>query len=360
MHELTPLSAGELSPPWARRALGVGFACAGALDALRLRVLRWARTWVRPFIRDRELRVALVGMLVVATAAATALWLPLWSLAIGPLVLGVPHLIADGRYLVARPGHHRDRRLWWAAGLPLLLCGLGGGVTVGLVAAVGTVLVVGQHPRRRVVALLAVAAVACVLALAPVSADLLFAHAHNFLAVALWWAWRRRRGWLHLVPVLLFVVLSVAIVVGAVDASVVWGASLDCVLASAHQGVSWPAQLATLAPGASAELGVRLVVLFAFAQSVHYGVWLRLVPEEDRERDTPRTFTASLRALERDVGARTLVVAVVVAAGLVAWALFDLAAARDGYFRLATFHGSLELCALAALVAGAGGLRTRS
>lgn len=348
----TPVSEAAAPAPTARRALAVGFACAAGLDVVRLRVLRAAKTWARPFIRDRELRVALVGMVVVATAAATALWLPLWSLALGPLLLGVPHLLADVRYLVARPGHHRDRRLWWAAGLPLVLCGAGGGVTLGLVAATGTVLVVGVERRRRRWALLGVGAGALALALAPVSADLLFAHAHNFLAVALWWAWRRRRSWLHLVPVLLFGVLSAAIVFGLVDAAIIWGAS--------RGGVTWPAQLATLAPGASADLGVRLVVLFAFAQSVHYGIWLRLVPEEDRDRATPRTFTASLRALERDVGAGMLLLAAALAAGLVAWALIDLAAARDGYFRLATFHGSLELCALAALIAGGRGLRTRS
>jgi hypothetical protein len=346
---LAPVAA----PPWVRRALDAGFACAGALDALRLVVLRSAKGWVRPFIRDRELRVALVGMLVVGAAAATALWLPLWSLALGPLVLGVPHLLADVRYLVARPGHHRRRPLWWAAGLPLLLCGVGGGVAFGLLAAVGAVLVLGTDTRRRAAALLCVGALGVALALVPgANADLVFAHAHNFLAVALWWAWRRRRGWLHLLPVLLFAVVSVAILTGAASAVVAWSASIG--------GVTWPAQLAALAPGTSPELGVRLVVLFAFAQSVHYGIWLRLVPEEDRDRATPRTFTASLRALERDVGAPTLVAFALVAAGLVAWALVDLAAARDGYFRLATFHGSLELCALAALIAGGGGLRTRS
>jgi hypothetical protein len=97
------------------------------------------------------------------------------------------------------------------------------------------------------------------------------------------------------------------------------------------------------------ELGARVVLVFAFAQAVHYGIWLRLIPEDDRPRDTPRTFSASLRALENDVGKWVLGGAMVVAVGVAVWAVLDLAAARIGYLRMALFHGYLELIAAALL-----------
>ena len=59
---------------------------------------------------------------------------------------------------------------------------------------------------------------------------------------------------------------------------------------------------------------------------------------------------ASVIALDRDLGLPLMMACTLVAVGLVGWALHDLAAAHAGYFRLARFHGSLELCALAPVV----------
>src|SRR5580704_2483847 len=89
------------------------------LDRVRRAALQIAaRAW-RPLVVDRETRVAVVGTAsVVAAFAATAL-APVWLLLLGPIVLGVPHVVADVRYLVARPGLHRRRALWVLAGAPL-------------------------------------------------------------------------------------------------------------------------------------------------------------------------------------------------------------------------------------------------
>ena len=89
--------------------------------------------------------------------------------------------------------------------------------------------------------------------------------------------------------------------------------------------------------------------MFAFAQAVHYGVWLRLIPEDDRKQATPRPFIATFRALRQDMGGVVLLVATLLATGLAAWAVFDLAEARMSYLRLALFHGYLELAACAIL-----------
>ena len=79
------------------------------LDALRRAALlalgSRARTWVLP----RERRVAILGSVAALAALAGTLAAPLVLLALGPLVLGVPHLVADLRYLVTRPGLHRRR-----------------------------------------------------------------------------------------------------------------------------------------------------------------------------------------------------------------------------------------------------------
>ena len=103
-----------------------------------------------------------------------------------------------------------------------------------------------------------------------------------------------------------------------------------------------------LAPTAPQVLALRLVLAFAFLQAVHYGIWLRLVPEDDRPRAAPRPWRATWRALVQDFGVLPLVLFTALAFGIAAWGAVDLTQARVGYLRLAVFHGYLEL-AVAAL-----------
>ncbi len=97
-------------------------------------------------------------------------------------------------------------------------------------------------------------------------------------------------------------------------------------------------------------MGLRLVLLYAFAQSVHYWMWLRMVPDEDRERVSPRTFRRSWVKLENDMGKVVLWGAVATAVFLAGWAVFDLARARYEYLHFARFHGVLELSTVALLL----------
>ena len=62
------------------------------------------------------------------------------------------------------------------------------------------------------------------------------------------------------------------------------------------------------------------------------------------------SFRASYEDLRRDLGPAALVVASLLALGIATWAWIDLAAAGHGYFRMARFHGHLELMAGCLLV----------
>lgn len=292
----------------------------------------------KPLVRRRDLRVLVAGCGVVGFSLAATLLSPFWLLALGPVVLGVPHLIADVRYLVLRPGLHRRRDLWLPLGVPLLLVGTSNmTVTSGLLACAGMALLARGAWSRKTVALGVIALLMSAAWYAGGMAAILFAHAHNFIAVTLWWCWRprKRRIQLAVVP-LLFLAASVLLLFGWLEPWV--------------QGFSWqPAgmgpefHLSFLAPGVAEPWALRMVLLFAFAQSVHYGVWLRLIPEDDRPQETPRTFRSSAHALHADLGTPLLIGGVLFALIITLWAVFDLAAARDSYLRLALFHGYLEL-----------------
>jgi hypothetical protein len=92
-----------------------------------------------------------------------------------------------------------------------------------------------------------------------------------------------------------------------------------------------------------------VVLSFAFMQSVHYGVWLRLMPDDLRPRAAPRPFRASWRALRDELGLWPLCAFTLAALGIALWGAVDLFGARLGYLRLGAFHGNLELVALAFL-----------
>ncbi|MBK8093414.1 MAG: hypothetical protein IPK32_15900 [Verrucomicrobiaceae bacterium] len=245
------------------------------------------------------------------------------------------------RYLVLRTGLHRRRDLWLPVGVPLLLAGASSyTMTSGLSACAAMAVLARGLWWRKVIAL---AVIAVLLAAAWSVGDLaalIFAHAHNFIAVMLWWCWRPRREMrAQAVVPLLFLTASVLLSMG-------WLVPWERGMAWQPAGLGPDYHLSFLAPGLAEPWALRLVLLFAFAQSVHYGVWLRLIPEDDRPQETPRTFRASARALQADMGTPLLVGALFIALGIALWSVFDLAAARENYLRMALFHGYLELIAV--------------
>lgn len=311
----------------------------GPLDRLRWGFLKLLGPLARPLVRRRDLRVLAAGCGMVVFSAMATLISPFWLLALGPVLLGVPHLVADVRYLVLRPGLHRRRGGWLLVAVLLLLAGLGfHSVACGL-AATGIAALISNGPwMRRLAALSFTGVLVAGAHAAGDAAGIIFAHLHNFIAVMLWWRWRPRCVPGQMTVPLLFLAVSALLLTG-------W-------LAPWAQGFVWQPEglgpgyhVSFLAPGMAEPWATRLVLLFAFAQSVHYGVWLRLIPEDDRPQATPRTFRASARALTADLGTPLMIVSVLIAFGIAVWAVADLAAARENYLRMALFHGYLELIA---------------
>ncbi len=283
------------------------------------------------------------GVGIVASTLAAVSVAPLWVMAIGPIAIGTPHLVGDIRYLVVRPGLHRRLSFWAAIGVPLAVAYIFPGPGIGLLAVAGA-LVISQAPAGRRLLGLGVWAVAYALMLKLGRLGTLSVlHLHNLLTLGIWWMWRPR-GWKKESWVLIaFVAASALILTGATLPLVRWADGMKAPMS----GLTFHALARALLPVKLPGFGVRLLIWYGFAQSVHYSTWLRLVPEDDRTRSTPRTFAASWRALRDDFTSWGLALVVIAMLGLAVWAAFDLRAARLGYVRAATFHFDLEFAILA-------------
>lgn len=315
------------------------------LDRLRAALYRWAAPVAAPLYADRPRRVRWLGAILVMLGWLLAATLPLWMLALAPVVLGVPHLLADLRYLVVRPGRHHQPWFWLS--LPAWIgTSVGGGPVLGLAGLVPAVLAARGSLGRKLALLGGWALLSALAWREDFLFQLLFLHLHNLVAIAWWWVWRPRgiRDWI--LP-LLIVGGALALLCGAaeplLDLTQGWTAFWT--------GTDFGDQVTQLAPGVDPALAWRLVLVFGFLQSVHYGVWLRLIPEDDRPRPAPRPFRASWQALLADFGPGPLLAVAGLAGFILAWAVIDLPGARLGYLWLAAGHGYLELAVAAHLLA---------
>jgi hypothetical protein len=315
------------------------------IDALRSRLLRALAPRARSLFVVREERVALVASLLFLSALVSASLLPIVIIALGPLVWGVPHVISDVRYLITRPGLHRRPAVLAAIACATVAAALGYGVRGALAGAAFAVLLSRAPWRRKALMVASLGALFAAAQWAGWFADLAFVHLHNLVGVILWWAWRSRKGRLHWLPLAIFAAGTALILSGAVEPAVARAGGLT----AAWTGLSFSHAAWMMSPTTQGAIAVRLVVLYAFAQSAHYVVWLRLIPEDDRPSPTPRSFAQSLRALHADVGGAVLWTALLVALGLGCWAAVSVASARDGYIWAVSFHGYLEIVAAAVL-----------
>jgi len=317
------------------------------LDVVRAAVLRLAGRTGRVFLADRAARVGLYAAFGLVMALAIACLAPVWAFALGPIVLGVPHLVADVRYLVVRPRLHTRRPLVLAVGVPLVLATLVQSPAVGLSAGIGAILFATSDrielSRLRIALLAALGVVVAFAARSPRSASLVLLHGHNALAVVVFLVAFARSRRVGAVVAVATVAATVALLGGAFDS-----VFLDAVSGSGPRtGLSFAGMMDILAPNvADPVLAMRVAVLFVFAQGFHYVIWLRVVPEEARERAGIRSFGSSIKALEREIGIGLVVVTALLAVALLARAGTSLEAARVLYLRASGFHGYLEIAFL--------------
>lgn len=330
------------------------------LDRVRTRVLGWSAQTktLRSFVVDKEVRVAGLSVTHATLALLATLLCPSLLLVLGPVLLGVPHVASDIRYLVLRPTLARGFGVSVALFSALLvgvrvfeLGDLGNPafarLELGLVVVwmlVALAFTRGRQTSMRLSVAAGALGLGAVALSEPTLARLLFAHVHNVIGIVLWYVlFRPRRRW-ALLP-LAWIALATTFVYaagGSIPERFGWPEWFDLHIQAASQ---W------LAPGLGPAEQRGLVLSYAFLQSVHYAVWLVFIPQDaDKSAGSP-TFCRSLRSAWHDfrpVGVALIALGVLTV--LVA-ACIDPLTTSAVYLFVTPFHGYLELVVLACWLA---------
>ena len=153
----------------------------------------------RSIVRSKEKRLATLLLVLTLPALFIAATLPTFSLVVAPLLLGVPHLAADLRYLVVRPRWPRSLGWLTLAGSVAVL-GLRGAelwsgaslapweVGAAWLWCSGALLIAWRDAAtsRLAAAVAILAALAALGSLSPEVTRLVFGYAHNLVAIVLW------------------------------------------------------------------------------------------------------------------------------------------------------------------------------
>ena len=236
----------------ARAGLVLDHGAEGALllaDGLRSGVYRAFGRRLARFFRDREVRVAWFAGIAVTMGALLAVSAPLWLLALGPILLGVPHVVGDVRYLWTQPGYHKNKRVWLLVGPALLVGAVTADVGWGLAAALLALWALPASTQRRMAGAVVLVPLLVLSFVWRSEARLLFAHLHNLIALALWCIYRPRTRRFH---------WGVLAGVGAISLLILLGAADGASLSSSPDGRTMNFYGASLAPFASPVWAWRL------------------------------------------------------------------------------------------------------
>jgi len=288
-----------------------------------------------------------------------ALNFPLWVLLIGPIVLGVPHLISSIRYIPQLTSMNRFSipvvgsffvlvavaRLWMGTYGNALL--EGGPNTLELIAGFSLLGLVGffyrQSKARLAGSLFLLGGLFVASLNYPLETLGFLVLAHNFVAFFFWISRSENKAdkMAAMTALFIFSAASFAILAGVFDHF------MSSRVFEIFNGFNDASIGTQIFPHADMTMWSRAVSAYALGQGIHYFVWLKAIPEQELPYQHTTNFSYSFKLLKSDMGNRLVYFSGLVLVGLVAFALLkNFMEARFIYLSLAAFHGYFEIMAL--------------
>ena len=361
---------------------------AANLDHLRAFILKITMQFglLRAIFCDRPLRLLVLFLISSAFSLSLALAFPLWLLAIGPLVYGIPHLFSSVRYFhytVSSKSKVKTQRpdsgwLIFAAVFSIMTVlavyriiltfglvqidpshlsewkGASGGELIALVLTViVTTLGYRQSILKGIMGTLLLMPLFAALVVSPYVTVGVLILVHNFVGFGYWYLASKT---LKEKGVVVFAGLSTLLIT-----ALIFSGWFD-----AYCPFFKPEDELPFAHLNFADLGrmvfpwtdnpstwIHVAIVYAYSQAVHYYVWLKAIPDQHHVNEIPTSFKQSLRLMEDDFGAWGARFAIVLSiAGMGTWFFLNFYQARIVYFCIAGYHGYLEIAGLALILVG--------
>lgn len=297
-----------------------------------------------------------------AVALGVATHAPLATTVLGLMAFGVLHNILELRYVTGRfAAVLSGRLLLWLFGLitVIVLCRLAA-VVVGQparlaeivvgYAVLGAACVAALRGPSLVLALAVLAAATAASLTCPAYHFVVLSHLHNVVPLFFLWEWAARlptlalRRWFRSVQVGWILVVPALLLAGIFDRHL--GAARSTLVGFA--GDPAPIVAASAPPAAVVtEVGVRLLVVFAFLQTMHYFVWVFFLPRY--APDAAQAFEARAPWL---TGRRAWVLGGGLGLFLAGLFIIDYASGKALYSAFASYHAYLEFPVLLAVLLG--------
>lgn len=298
----------------------------------------------------------------VAASLAVALGAPIATSVIGLILFGILHNLLEIRYVAGRFSGVLGRPfldLLVALITGIVVCRLLVGV-VGRPAQLAEILLgygvlaaathYGLDGRRRAAAFSVVGAATVVSLTFPAYHFVVLTHLHNVVPLFFLWEWSRRivsrrgRQAFRAVQLLWVVAVPAVILVGLLDGSL----SADPGIVRSVVGDGQTVLASSAPPGAAATVvGMRFLTVFAFMQTMHYVVWVALLP-----RVAPDASAAFEARVPWVTGPRLWAIGFIAAALFAVLFGLDFAQGKALYAALASYHAYLELPVLLAMLVG--------
>ena len=311
----------------------------------------------------RSRAITLLVLAAVGASLAVALGAPMGTAVIGLILFGILHNLLEIRYVAGRFSGVLARPfldLLVALVTGIVVCRLLVGV-VGRPAQLAEILLGyavvaaaarhGLDGRRRVAAWWVVGAAAVVSLTFPAYHFVVLTHLHNVVPLFFVWEWSRRivsrrgRQAFRAVQLLWVVAVPAVVLLGLLDGSL----SADPGMVRSVVGDGQTVLASSAPPGTEATVvGTRFLAVFAFMQTMHYVVWVALLP-----RLAPDASAAFEARVPWVTGPRLWAIGFMAAALFAVLFGLDFARGQALYAALASYHAYLELPVLLAMLAGA-------
>lgn len=341
------------------------------LDFYRARILKESLkvSFFKNLFNSRADRILMFSILTLGFYFFVAQFFPMWVLLIGPVMWGIPHLISSLRYssfafeYSGRNKFFSFQYLVWLGvfayriavdiyHIPLFLSStplMFEGICL-LLSFLYLTYLDGRISVSSFTSLGLLIGLLLSTFFHPIETALVLFIGHNYVALLPWYKScqtkkDRTAFWAFTA---LYIALSVAIYFGAIDPVYRYFSP-----SASIEFLGWNYFDIVASFGALPEdhdFWFRIVSLFAFSQSVHYFIWMKAVPENYIPQQNPQTFQWSFDKLTNDFGISSvyfLLALVLIGVGF--WFVFEFQMARLVYFAFASYHGFMEISALAFL-----------